>query len=290
MMTKNILEITEKLEKGLSELFESEKYREYLTFMSKFHNYSFNNSLLIAMQKPDATLVAGYHAWSSQFNRHVKAGEKAIRILAPAPYKRKVQSKGNTATDPETESETEIIITAFKPAFVFDISQTEGKEIPSITADELHFSVSNFKTFLEALIHISPVPIKFENIETDAKGYFSNVEHYIVIQKDMSEAQTIKTTIHEICHSILHDSNNTESNEIEKKSRSTKEVEAESVAYPVCQHFGIDTSDYSFGYIASWSSDKELKELKESMELIRKTSSEIITNIEKYILSQEKGA
>ena len=284
-----VKEITERLEKGLSELFESEKYKDYLKAMSKFHNYSFNNTLLIAMQKPDATLVAGFHTWESQFGRHVKSGEKAIRILAPAPYKKKIKSEGDTAADDAPKFESVINIMAFKPAYVFDISQTDGPGLPSLGANELQFSVANFNQFMDALSCISPVPIEFQTIKSGAKGYFSNTDHKIVIQNGMPEAQTVKTIIHEICHALLHNTDNFDSNDIEKKTRSSKEVEAESVAYTVCQHFNIDTSDYSFGYIAGWSSGKELNELKTSMILIRKTASKIINDIESS-LTLKKGA
>ena len=283
-------EITEGLAQGLSALFESKKYQEYLKAMSKFHNYSFNNTLLIAMQKPDATLVAGYHTWEKQFGRHVKSGEKAIRILAPASYKKKIKSEGDTAADDAPESESVINIMAFKPVYVFDISQTEGKDIPIVGTDELHFSITNFNQFMSSLSNISPVPIEYKNIPSGAKGYYSPSEKIIVINKGMAEAQIVKTAIHEISHAILHDTDNIDSNYAEKKSRSTKEVEAESVAYTVCHHFGIDTSDYSFAYIAGWSSGKELKELKSSMELIRKTASEIISSIETSFNTLKKGA
>lgn len=287
---QTVKDITEGLEQGLSALFESKKYQEYLKAMSKFHNYSFNNTLLIAMQKPDATLVAGYQTWEKQFGRHVKSGEKAIRILAPAPYKKKVNCSSNAAEENAPESESEINIMAFKPAYVFDISQTDGPDLPSLGTNKLQFSVANFNQFMDALSCISPVPIEFQTIKSGAKGFFSNTDHKIVIQKDMAEAQTVKTVIHEICHSILHSTDKTDSKEINKKTRSSKEVEAESVAYTVCQHFGIDTSDYSFGYIAGWSSGKELNELKASIELIRKTASEIINDIESSLLQLQKGA
>ena len=288
----SVKEITEKLEQGLKELFDSERYKTYLNTMSKFHNYSFNNTLLIAMQKPDATLVAGFNSWQKNFDRHVNKGEKGIRIMAPAPYKKKQEvdvidkntGKPVIGEDgkPKTE-QVEIVIPAFKPVTVFDVSQTTGKDIPSLGADELKFTVENFEDFIKALERVSPVPMEYMDISSEAKGYFSPSEQRIVIQNDMGESQTVKTAVHEIAHSLLHDKDNVRVEGIEegeKKSRSTKEVEAESVAYTVCQHFGIDTSEYSFAYVAGWSSGKEMPELKESMDTIRKTASQLITGIE----------
>lgn len=274
MKSTTVKEITDKLEHGLTELFESERYADYLKTMSRFHNYSFNNSLLIALQKPDATLVAGYKAWQNNFGRTVKSGEKAIRILAPASVKKK-------ETDNDTKEETEVKVTIFKQAFVFDISQTEGKDIPTLRAEELRFSIDNYADFMTAISSASPVPIAFSDIPSGAKGYFSLDEQCIVIQDNMAQAQTVKTLIHEISHSLLHDKDTMRIDcaDPQKKNRSTKEVEAESVAYVVCQYFDIDTSDYSFGYIAGWSSGKDLKELKESMNTIQKTASFLITQI-----------
>lgn len=343
---QQVREITDKLEQGIQELFESERYKEYLNTMSKFYRYSFNNTLLIAMQKPEATLIAGYTAWQRNFDRHVMKGEKGIRILAPAPYKaQEERDKLDPATqmpvldaDGKPVKETvEVMRPAFKVVSVFDVSQTDGKELPDIAVDELTGSVENYAVFFEALKQESPVPISFEDIPGSAKGYFSHVENRIAIQENMSEIQTVKTAIHEIAHAKLHGENQPEPEpawkvvmvsdggtkrdfssdfkseaeaisaaeeadwsfvdengfewrlEVEEdlsaiqkiqKDRHTKEVEAESVAYTVCQRYGIETSDYSFGYIAGWSSDKETKELKSSLELIRSTAAEMIESID----------
>lgn len=288
----SVKEITDKLEQGLKELFDSEKFKAYLNTMSKFHNYSFNNTLLIAMQKPDATLVAGFQSWQKNFERHVNKGEKGIKIMAPSPYKKKQEME---VIDPKTQrpvlgddgkpktEEVEITIPAFRPVTVFDVSQTSGKEIPTLGTDELKFSVEDFEDFMKAMERVAPVPIEYMDISSGAKGYFSPSEQKIAIRKDMGESQTVKTAVHETAHSLLHDKDNVRVEGIEsgdKKTRSTKEVEAESVAYTVCQHFGIDTSDYSFAYVAGWSSGKEMPELKESMDTIRKTASQLITGIE----------
>ena len=287
---QQVREITDKLEQGIKVLFESEKFKEYLTTMSKFYNYSFNNTLLIAMQNPDATLIAGYTSWQRNFDRHVMKGEKGIKILAPAPYKaQEEREKIDPATQkpvldadgkPVTET-VEVMRPAFKVVSVFDVSQTDGKELPDIAVDELTGSVENYAAFFEALKQESPVPISFEDIPGGAKGYFSHVENRIAIQEGMSEIQTVKTAIHEIAHAKLHAIKPDEKvAPEERKDRHTKEVEAESVAYTVCQRYGIETSDYSFGYIAGWSSDKDTKELKGSLETIRSTAAEMIESID----------
>lgn len=287
---QQVREITDKLEQGIKELFESEKFKEYLTTMSKFYNYSFNNTLLIAMQKPDATLIAGYTSWQRNFDRHVMKGEKGIKILAPAPYKaQEEREKIDPATQkpvldadgkPVTET-VEVMCPAFKVVSVFDVSQTVGKELPDIAVDELTGSVENYAAFFDALKQESPVPISFEDIPGGAKGYFSHAENRIAIQEGMSEIQTVKTAIHEIAHAKLHAINPDEKDAPEeRKDRHAKEVEAESVAYTVCQRYGIETSDYSFGYIAGWSSDKDTKELKGSLETIRSTAAEMIESID----------
>lgn len=286
---QRVQELTDKLEQGLQDLFNSDSYCNYLRTMSKFHNYSFNNTLLIAMQKPEATLVAGYQAWQKNFERHVNKGEKAIRILAPAPYKIKEE---RDKLDPVTgemmfdengmpqKEETEVTIPAFRAVSVFDVSQTDGKPIPELEVNELLSTVEGYEDFVQALMNISPVPIAFEDIPGDSKGYFSTAEKRIAVQENMSESQTLKTMVHEVAHSMLHDKEVNQSMDIPVKDRNTKEVEAESVAFTVCQHFGIDTSDYSFGYIAGWSSGRNMKELKSSLDTIRKTASELITGIE----------
>ncbi len=286
---QKVKEITDRLEAGLKELFESEKYKSYLSTMSKFHNYSFNNTLLIALQKPEATLVAGYKAWQKNFERHVNKGEKAIRILAPAPYKIKEE---RDKLDPVTgemmfdengmpqKEETEVTIPAFRAVSVFDVSQTDGKPIPELEAQELLSTVEGYEDFVQALMNVFPVPVSFEEIPGDSKGYFDTVEKRIAVQKNMSESQTLKTMVHEVAHSMLHDKEVNQSMDVPAKDRNTKEVEAESVAFTVCQHFGIDTSEYSFGYIAGWSSGRDMKELKNSLDTIRRIASELITGIE----------
>ncbi|MFR3193586.1 MAG: YodL domain-containing protein [Waltera sp.] len=288
---QKVQEITEKLEQGIKELFESEKYKTYLNTMSKFHNYSFNNTMLIAMQKPDATLVAGFKAWQKNFDRHVKKGEKGIRILAPAPYKIKEE---RDKIDPVTQEllldkdgnpqkeEVEITIPAFRAVSVFDVAQTDGKPIPELAAKELLSDVEGYQDMIRAVEAISPVPIELEEIAGDSKGYYDREAKRIAVQENMSEGQTLKTMIHEVAHSKLH-SKEVEQDEQMKKDRNTKEVEAESIAYTVCQHFGVDTSDYSFGYIAGWSSGRDTKELRASMDTIRRTASELITGIEEQL-------
>lgn len=277
-------EITERLEQGVKELFTSEMYTEYLKTMSQFHNYSFNNTLLIAMQKPDATLVAGYQAWQKKFKRQVKKGEKGIQIIAPAPIREKEEiEKFDPETNepilrPDGQPETEEvvhIIPRFRIATVFDVSQTYGEPLPELETPELMGNVENYEVFMQALREISPVPIRFDEIESGAKGYYSTVNKETVIQQGMSEMQTMKTGIHETTHAKLHDREIME--ELgEKKNQMTREVEAESVAYTVCQYFGLDTSDYSFPYIAGWSSSVDMKELRASMDTIRKTAGEMI--------------
>ena len=294
---QRVQELTDKLEQGLQDLFNSDSYRNYLTTMSKFHNYSFNNTLLIAMQKPDATLVAGYKAWQKNFERHVNKGEKAIRILAPAPYKIKEE---RDKIDPVTQEllldkdgnpqkeEVEITIPAFRAVSVFDVGQTDGKPIPELAAKELLSDVEGYQDMIRAVEAISPVPIELEEIAGDSKGYYDREAKRIAVQENMSESQTLKTMIHEVVHSKLH-SKEVEQDEQMKKDRNTKEVEAESIAYTVCQHFGIDTSDYSFGYIAGWSSGRDTKELRSSMDTIRRTASELITGIEEQLQELQRN-
>ncbi len=286
---QKVKEITDKLEEGLKELFNSEKYKSYLSTMSKFHNYSVNNTLLIALQRPDASLVAGYQAWQRNFNRHVNKGEKGIRILAPAPYKIKEERDkldpvtGEVMLDkdgmPQTE-EVEVKIPAFRAVSVFDVKQTSGEPIPELEAKELLSTVEGYDDFIKAITHVAPVPVSFEDIPGDSKGFFSPTEKRIAVQEGMSESQTLKTMVHETAHSMLHDKEVNKDILTPAKDKNTKEVEAESIAYTVCQHFGIDTSEYSFGYIAGWSSGRDMKELKSSLDTIRRTASELITGIE----------
>jgi len=287
--------IMKKLEDGVKNLFTSENYQKYLRTMSQFHRYSFNNTILIALQKPDATLVAGYGAWQQKFHRQVKKGEKGITILAPVPVKEKSDpaavkdpggvdhnglgirsQKVQTNENVPNEEKTTLF---FRPVTVFDYSQTEGEPLPTIGTDELTGEANGYSVFMQAMTALSPVPIRFDEIEGGAKGYYHTANKEIVIQKDMSEAQTMKTCVHEVSHAILHDRDHMKAEGI-TKNRHTKEVEAESVAFAVCAHFMLDTSDYSFAYIAGWSSSMEMKELKASMDTIRKTAGEIIDGVE----------
>ena len=289
-------EITDRLETGIQELFESERYKAYLTTMSKFHSYSFNNTLLIAMQ--GGQLVAGYNKWKDDFHRNVKKGEKAIKILAPAPFKakkevQKLDAQGRPVMGKDGKPVTEvqeIQVPAFKIVSVFDVSQTEGEPLPSIGVEELTGSVERYGEFFKALEQTSPVPIGFEDIPCGSHGYYHLTEKRIAIQEGMSELQTLKTAIHEIAHSKLH-AIDPEAPAIEQADRPdsrTREVQAESVAYAVCQHYGLDTSDYSFGYVAGWSSGKDLKELKASLETIRATAHELITTIDGHLAQLQK--
>ena len=296
---EKLKEITDRLEQGITELFDSERYKEYLQVMSKFHNYSFNNTLLIAMQKPDASLIAGFSAWKNNFGRNVMRGEKGIRILAPSPYKirQEVEKKdpqtGKTVIGkdgkPVTETK-EIQIPAYKVVAVFDVSQTEGRELPSISANELTGDVEQYEDFFAALEKTSPVPMGFEKIEGTAHGYYHLEEKRIAIDEGMSELQNLKTAIHEIAHAKLHDIdlNAPQEEQPDRPDRRTREVQAESVAYTVCQHYGLDTSDYSFGYVAGWSSGRELAELKSSLETIRATAAEIINSIDGHFAELQK--
>lgn len=295
---QKVKEITDQLEQGIQDLFESEKYMAWLRTMSKFHDYSLNNTLLIAFQRPDASLVAGYTAWQKQFGRQVQKGEKAIKILAPAPYKEKVEmDKIDPITQvPVLDAEgnpvkeiQEVKRPAFKVVNVFDVSQTDGKELPSLGVDELSGDVREYELFFEALKRSCPVPMEFEAIEGSAKGYYHQMEQRIAIREGMSQIQTIKTAIHEMAHQRLHAIDPLdEKSEIVNQTRSSKEVEAESVAFTVCQHYGIDTSDYSFAYVAGWSHGKETPELKASLNTIRKTANEMITEIDGHITEINK--
>ena len=296
---EKLKEITDRLEQGITELFDSERYKEYLRVMSKFHNYSFNNTLLIAMQKPDASLIAGFTAWKNQFQRNVKKGEKGIKIIAPSPFKIKQETE---KIDPQTQKpvigrdgkpvteEKEITIPAYKVVSVFDVSQTEGKELPNIAVDALTGDVEQYSDFFAALEKTSPVPIGFEKIEGGAHGYYHLEDKRIALDEGMSELQTLKTAIHEIAHAKLHDIdlNAPKDEQQPRVDRRTREVEAESVAYTVCQHYGLDTSDYSFGYVAGWSSGRELAELKSSLETIRSAAADIINSIDGHIAELQK--
>ena len=279
-----IKELTEKLETGIKEVFTSDRYREYLSTMNKFHNYSFNNSMLIHLQKPQASYVAGYKTWET-LDRHVKKGEKGITIFAPCPYKAKKsvevidtetgQIKRDIHGKPVTE-EREITYASFKAISIFDYSQTEGKPLPEL-AEELQGKIPDYMILMDSIKEIAPVPIRFEEWEQSKKGHYDLTNKEIVIKSDMSELQTVKTAIHETAHSILH------RDKEHLKDSATMETEAECIAFICCQHLGLDTSDYSFGYLAGWSSDKELPELKSSLQTIQKTAHEVIEQLDKAI-------
>lgn len=297
---EKLSEITDSIEKGIKELFASDKYKQYLQTMSRFHRYSVNNQMLIFMQKPDASLVAGFNKWKDSFGRNVRRGEKGIKIIAPAPYKKKIKKE---KLDPDTKlplldengqpikEEKEVNVSTFKVVSVFDVSQTEGKPLPEISSD-LSGSVEHYDTFMEAIKRSSPVPIDFKPIKSGADGYFSYDNQSITLREGMSETQTVCAAIQEVAHSKLHNySRKAHETDVQAKDRRTEEVEAESIAYAVCAYFGIETSENSFGYLASWSSDKELKELKSSLETINKTSSELITAINRNFkeICKERG-
>ena len=298
---ERLREITDGIAQGIQELFQSDKYRSYLSVMSRFHRYSVNNTVLIYLQRPDATLVAGYEKWKKQFGRHVKQGERGITILAPTPFKKRIEE---VKLDPDTRAplldkdgnqiteEQEISIPMFKPVKVFDVAQTDGRPLPNL-ASALSGNVEQYEVFVEALRRSAPAPISFRDIVKDTDGYFSPSDQAITIREGLSEVQTISALVHEIAHSKLHnyEKQQAESAESVKKDRHTEEVEAESVSYAVCQYFGIETAENSFGYIASWSQGKELKELRASLETINKTASELITDIEKHFaeICKERG-
>lgn len=293
---KDMDSIMQSLESGVEELFTSNRYQEFLKTMAKFHNYSFNNTMLIAMQRPDATLVTSYKNWQSM-GRQVMKGEKGITIIAPAPYKKMKEKEVldenqrpimGTDGKPKTEK-VEVTVPHFKAVTVFDIAQTSGEPIQTLAPELLTAAVQDFDSFMKAIQKISPVPIRFDEIDGNANGYYHNADKEIVIKKGLSESQTLKTAIHETAHAKLHDSEIMESLGVEK-DRLTKEVEAESVAYCVCSSFGLDTSDYSFPYIAGWSSSREMKEMKASMDVIRKTAGEMIDQLteELEIILEEK--
>jgi antirestriction protein ArdC len=285
-------EITDKLEAGVRGIFESDSYKGYLKTMSKFHDYSYRNTLLIYLQRPSATLVAGYSAWRDKFGRSVMKGEKGIRILAPSPYKVKNEKE---RTDPESgkpligadrkpvkDTETTEVM-SFRVVTVFDVSQTDGKPLPEIKAMELTGGVERYGNFFAALKEVSPVPIHFERLQEGAKGYYHQTEKRIAIKCGMSELQTLKTAVHEIAHARLHDIDKDATNDVPRPDYATGEVEAESVAYTVCEHYGLDTSDYSFGYIAGWSGGKEIDTLKASLNTIRTEADAIITGIDAHL-------
>ena len=274
-------DLTDRLEAGIREVFGSEKYRTYLSVMSRFYHYSFRNSLLIMLQRPESTHVAGFTAWRDKFHRSVNLGEKGIQILAPAPYRMKVEVERPDASGKLQKEEVEIVKPAFRPAYVFDVAQTSGEPLP-VLAEELSGSVSRYQVLFDSLKAASPFPIQMESLTGGAKGYCDLANRKIVICSEMSEAQTLKTVVHEITHADLHAAPSRLASD--PKDRQTKEVEAESVAFVVCNHYGIDTSEYSFAYLASWSSGKELRELKTSLETIQVQAGDLIDRIDRKCL------
>jgi len=297
---EKIKALTDKLESGVKAVFESEQYKAYLKAVSKFHNYSFGNVMLILMQCPHASAVAGFNKWKKDFGRSVKKGEKGIAIIAPTPYKKLVErerldpntKKPVIGADGNTEKESVFIqLQSYKVAYVFDVSQTEGRELPSYGVDELTGEVKNYDSMLKAVSSVSPVPIAFRTKE-DSKGCYNHKEQKIYINEGMTPIDTISVLIHEIAHAKLHALPVKDGEVVGKhqKNRRTREVEAESVAYVVSQHFGIETGESSFAYITGWSKDKELDELKSSLDCICKTSGQMIESIEGNIpeLAQKK--
>lgn len=283
--------LTEQLEKSIQDFMESEKYKAFLSSMAKFHHYSLNNQILIAVQKPDSTLCASYTTWQKQ-NRYVKKGEHGIRILCPAPYKKEYlkdvidQTTGKPELLPDGSTKQEIaqkVIPFFKVGYVYDISQTDGQPLPEITNILDGDLDEGLKSLKEAMLQVSPVPVHFQPIDEGANGFYSPATNEIVVDSRLPEKQSLKTLVHEVCHSMLHNPETAGS----KSTRETKEVEAESVAYVVCQYMGLDTSEYSFGYIADWSTNKTTPELRASLETIRETSNEIIAKVEQVLAQKE---
>ena len=275
--TNKVADIVKKLEDGVKQLMDSDKYRSYLDTVAKFHSYSVNNCILIAMQRPDASYVAGYTAWRDKFHRQVKHGEKGITIIAPYSYKQTIEKDG------EDSKETEVTRQGFKTTTVFDVSQTEGKELPSLVT-ELVNPVDDYFPLLESIKEISPVPIRFSQIDSGAKGFYSHNKQEIVIKHGMSEEQSIKTALHEVAHARLR-----HGDKDVKLSRKEMETEAESIAYCCCAALGIDTSDYSFGYVAGWSSGKDVKELKANLETIKSEASRMISELQQELSLKVKA-
>ena len=283
--------VMDELEQGVKAVFTSANFYNYLKFLAKFHSYSANNCILIAMQKPDATLVAGYGDWLKKHHRYVRKGEKAIKILAPTPYKKKTEKEVVDEHGNKSKEEVEVLVPAFKIVNVFDVSQTEGEPLPDLGMPDVttENDVDGYDDFMSALHAISPFPIGFENIPGETQGYCHQVERRIAIQEDMSQLYTLKTTIHEIAHAVLHAWPEDGKKPKDGPNRSTKEVQAESVAFVICRHYGLDTCDYSFTYIAGWSSGREVKELKASLEVIRSTAHDLITAIDAALDKTETG-
>ncbi len=287
-------QMTAKLEQGVKDIFSSDNFKKYLDFCAKLPRYSINNQILIMMQKPEATMCQSYSGWK-EMNRFVRKGEKGIRIFAPAPYKmqkeqEKTDTSGRVILDKDGEpvkEKVEITVNAFKPVSTFDVSQTEGDPVPTVGVNELTAAVEGYESLLKALKEVIPVPVSFEQIESGAKGYYHLEDKRIVVQEGMSESQTVKTLVHEASHQALH-SKEARETAGEKKTQNQQETEAESIAYVVCQHYGIDTSEYSFPYVATWSADKDVPELKASLETIRRTASHMITKIDEKMQELNK--
>ena len=290
--TAEMKELTEKLEEGVKRFISSDHYKEYLDTMRKFHTYSFNNIILILSQMPQATRVAGFVSWKRDFHRHVKKGERGIRIIAPAPRKVKREQDafdiltGKPVLDASGNPKKEIVevtIPFFKATTVFDVSQTTGAPLPELEVAELEGEVRDYAKYLDAVRRIAPVPVRFDTVKGGAKGYFSRQNQEIVINQGMSEMQTMKTLIHELAHSVLHNADVLD----DASTRQTREVEAESVAYTVCAYFGLDTSDYSFAYVGTWSAGKDISVLRDSMEKIRITAGDLIGKIEEQVKEKD---
>ena len=290
---ERVRQLTDKLESGISDVFQSDHYADYLRTMSKFHQYSFRNTILIFLQFPDASQVAGYNDWKKKFDRQVKAGEHGISILAPCTSKKQVQMIDPDTQLPVFDANGQPVmeqekVTRYRVVTVFDVSQTEGKELPEPCVAELTGDVAEFERITAALQALSPLPVSFEDFSGDAYGYCDHAEGRIVIRPGLSQKQTLKTLVHEIAHAKLHPP--ADILDTARPKRSTRELEAESVAYVVCQHFGIDTSGYSFGYVADWTRDKDMKQLKASLDLIRSTSAELIAGMEGHEQEQARTA
>ena len=288
---ERVRQLTDKLESGISDVFQSDRYADYLRTMSKFHQYSFRNTILIFLQRPDASQVAGYHDWKKKFDRQVKGGEHGISIFAPCPGKKQVQKIDPGTQRPVFDANGQPVmeweeVTRYRIVTVFDVSQTEGKELPEPCVTELTGDVAEFERMTAALKALSPLPVSFEDFSADAYGYCDHAEGRIVVRPGLSQKQTLKTLVHEIAHAKLHAP--ADILDTARPKRSTRELEAESVAYVVCQHFGIDTADYSFGYVADWTRDKDMKQLKASLDLIRSTSAELIAGMEGHEQEQEQ--
>ena len=284
MSTDTVSRLSDMLEEGLMRLKNSDDFKKYLTCMSRFHNYSYNNTLLIMMQMPKATYVAGFKSWKNNFDRNVKKGEKGIRIFAPAPVKKTLEVNKYDEEGNVTKELKQITVPMFKPVTVFDVTQTEGKPIPELIKGELTNNVCRYEDIIDAIKSQTDIPIIEKSIEGGVKGYFDPNDQTIYINSGMSQSQTVKTMIHELAHSILHNKNIQTD---EKKDRNKREIEAESVAFIVCKHFNIDTDDYSFGYILGWSKDSSLDEFRDSLETIQKCADKIIVNMQARLLKLE---